>query len=324
MTEPLLSVIMPVYNAERYVKQAIFSILDQSYKNLEFIIIDDGSTDKSLQVIESIRDDRIKLVKSGTNKGQIYTRNLGLQLAEGDYISQFDADDIAYPDKFKKQISFLERNKEIGMLGAWVKFIDKNGNRMKGGWKLKAKPEIIPSIMLFKNYFLQSTVVYRKDCIKMFSYREGFEVAEDYMIWLEIIEQFKCWNLQEYLVDYRIHSESVMNTLPLRRLEMERKLFRWQFDKLGIDITDNEMELHLLIKNDEPIKSIDTLKQIESWLLKIDDKNREVLIYDPKILSRVLFNRWLKVCLKASSIHFIMMYAFLTSKIGVQLLRSYL
>ncbi len=118
----------------------------------------------------------------------------------------------------------MERNKEIGMLGAWARFIDRNGNRLKGGWKLTAKPETIPSIMLFKNYFLQSTVVYRKDCIEKFSFKEGFDVGEDYMIWLEIIEQYKGWNIQEYLVDYRIHSESVINSLPLRKLQMDKSL----------------------------------------------------------------------------------------------------
>lgn len=315
---------MPVYNADRYVKLAINSILNQSYTNLELIIIEDGSSDDSLQIIESIVDDRIRLIKNGTNRGQIYTRNLGLDIANGDYVTMFDADDIAYADKFEKQIRFLEKNEHISMLGTWARFIDKNGNRLKGGWKLRARPDKIPSIMLFKNYFLQSTVVYRKECIKNFSFKKGFEIAEDYMIWLEIIERFKSWNLQEYLVDYRIHESSVINSHPIEKLQMDQEIFKWQFEKLGIEFTENELQLHLLIRNDEPIKSYSTLKQIESWLLKIEDKNNEVLIYNRKWLSHIIFNRWLKVCMKASGLHFKMIYALLSSKINVQFVKSYL
>ena len=240
MSDPLLSVIMPVYNAETYVKDAVTSILNQTYKNLELIIIEDGSTDNSLQILESIKDNKILLVKNGINRGQIYTRNLGLKMAKGEYIGMFDADDIAYPDKFKLQIDFLKKNEDYGMIGSWAKFIDEEGERLNGSWKLRAKPGMIPPIMLFKNYFLQSAVVYRKDCISKFSFKEGFDVGEDYKIWLEIIADFKTWNFQKYLVDYRVHKSSVMKSYPRKKNQTERLLFKQQLTKLGIDVNENE------------------------------------------------------------------------------------
>ena len=314
---------MPVYNAERYVKDAVASILNQTYRNLELIIIEDGSTDNSIQELESIKDDRIKLVKNGVNRGQIYTRNLGLKLAKGEYIGMFDADDIAYPDKFKLQINFLEKNEDYGMIGSWAKFIDEDGKRLRGSWKLRAKPDMIPSIMLFKNYFLQSAVVYRKDCISKHSFKEGFEIAEDYIIWLEIIEKYKTWNLQKYLVDYRIHKGSITKRKPERKLQVERILFNQQLIKLGIEATKDELNLHLLIRDARPIKTTSTLKQIEKWLLKIVDRNEDELIYNRKMHARVIFNRWLKVCKKASGLRFKMIYTLFTSRIFYMFVKSF-
>jgi len=314
---------MPVYNAERYVKDAVASILNQTYRNLELIIIEDGSADNSLQKLESIKDDRIILVKNDVNRGQIYTRNLGLKMAKGEYIGMFDADDIAYPDKFKLQINFLKKNEDYGMIGSWAKFIDEDGKRLRGSWKLRAKPDMIPSIMLFKNYFLQSAVVYRKDCISKYSFKEGFEIAEDYIIWLEIIEKYKTWNFQKYLVDYRIHKDSITKREPERKLQVERILFNQQLVKLGIEATKDELNMHLLIKNNMPIKKINTLRQIEKWLLKIEDRNEDELIYDRKMLARVIFNRWLKVCKKASGLRFKMIYTLFTSRIFYMFVKSF-
>ncbi len=195
MSVPFLSVIMPVYNAGDFVAQAIQSILDQTYRDFELIIINDGSIDKSKAVIKSFDDNRIKYFENENNSGIVYSRNKGLKLAKGEYIGMFDADDIAYPEKFSEQILFLEDNKDFGMVGSWAKFIDEKGNQLPGSWKLKAQPEMIPAIMLFKNYFLQSAVLYRKECISKFSFRDGFEIGEDYAIWLEIISEFKTWNL---------------------------------------------------------------------------------------------------------------------------------
>ena len=323
MSEPNLSVIMPVYNAERYLREAIRSILDQTFDNLEFIIIEDGSTDNSLTVIQSIKDERIRLYKNEGNLGIVYSRNKGLSLAKGKYIGMFDADDVAYPEKFEEQISFLENNRDFGMVGSWVKFIDEKGKRLPGGWKLKAPPEKIPSIMLFKNYFLQSAVLYRKDCISKFSFRDGLDILEDYMIWLEIVSEYKAWNLNKTLVNYRIHGGSVTKSKSGEMQAKEKKVFKMQLLELGIDPTNLELELHLLIRDDKPVTEINTLKSIEKWLLKIIIRNEDLEVYDYKILIKVIFNRWMKVCYKASGLHFKMLYFFFTSEIFLLYIKSY-
>lgn len=323
MPDPVLSIIMPVYNAKRYVGKAIKSVLNQTFDNLELIVIDDGSSDNSLAQIQSISDDRIKLFRNDKNRGIVYSRNKGLSLAKGDFIGMFDADDIAYPEKFKEQVSFLQQNKDYGMIGSWANFIDKNGNRLPGSWKLKAPPEMIPSIMLFKNYFLQSAVLYRKECISRFLFRNGLDILEDYMIWLEILSEFKAWNLQKPLVHYRVHDGGVTKRKSKEMLTKEKKVFKMQLLELGIDPTDRELDLHLLTRNDNPVSDIKTLQSIEIWLLKILGRNEDLKVYNHKMLIRVIFNRWLKVCYKASKLHFKMIYRLLNSKLTFLFLKSY-
>lgn len=314
---------MPAYNAGNFIEQAVQSVLDQTYENFELIIINDGSTDNSKAVIESFDDSRIKYFENGENSGIVFSRNKGLKLAQGEYIGMLDADDVAHPEKFEKQIAFLAQNKDFGMVGAWAKFIDEEGKRLPGGWKLKAKPEMIPSIMLFKNYFLQSAVLYRKECIEKFSFREGFDILEDYLIWLEILREHKAWNLPEYLIDYRLHPGGVTKMHQEEKTEKEKKVFRIQLEELGIDATEQEMELHLLIRDDTTITNTGTLKSIEEWLLKIIASNEALGVYDPKMLARTVFNRWAKVCFKASRLHLQMLYQFLRSKIFFIFIKSF-
>lgn len=315
MPHPILSVIMPVYNSGSYVRGSILSILDQTFDNLELIVINDGSTDNSLIEMQSVKDKRLKLYQNDRNRGIVYTRNKGLKLARGKYIGMLDADDIAYPEKFAKQIAFLEQHLDFGMVGSWARFIDEEGEPLPGGWKLTASSEMIPSIMLFKNYFLQSAVVYRKECIDQFVFREGFDILEDYLIWLEILKGYKAWNLQEYLVDYRVHQESVTKKHKAEKREKEKQVFRMQLNELGIDASDFELELHLMIRDNNPVNEINILKSTEKWLLKIHQQNTELKVYDQKMLTKVIFGRWLKVCYKASHLHFKMLHCLVTSKL---------
>jgi len=315
MSVPTLTVIIPVYNASRYLSDAITSILSQTCRNLELVIINDGSTDNSMQVVQSFPDDRIRYFENEKNRGIVFSRNRGVKEARGAFVGMLDADDIAYPEKFEKQIAFLKENPEFGFVGSWARLIDENGNRLKGGWKLKASPGKIPSIMLFKNYFLQSAVLYRKTCLQEYSFADGFDILEDYLIWYQILKKYKGWNLPEYLTDYRVHSGSVTRHRKQERIEKEKKVFKIMFDDIGLHASKEELELHMLIREGLPVDSPETLKALENWLLKILYQNSKSKVYDPSALTRVIINRWLKVCSKISSVSFKSMHICLSSKL---------
>lgn len=316
MPSPTLSIIIITYNTGEFISQAIRSVLYQTHKNFELIIINDGSTDNTKTIVEAFDDSRIKYFENEKNEGIVYSRNKGLELAKGEYIGMLDADDIAYPEKFEKQIDFLEKNNDFGMIGSRVKFIDKNGKKLPGSWKLKASPEMIPSIMLFKNYFLQSAVLYRRECVRQYSFKTDFKIGEDYLIWFDILKKWKAWNLQQYLVDYRIHNESITNKFKEEKLEKEKSVFKIILDDLNINPSDEELETHLLIRDNRPINDLATLKLVEKWLLIILEHNKGIGRYDQKMLTKVVFNRWLKVCFKSKKLHFTMLYNFVKSELS--------
>ena len=294
----LLSVVMPVYNAEKHLGYAIQSVLNQTHKNLELIIINDGSTDKSREIAGSFYDSRIRYFDNETNSGIVFSRNRGVELSMGDFIGMVDADDVVYPEKFEKQINFLSKNPDFGLVGSWVKFIDDNGNRLPGSWKLNAPAEMIPSIMLFKNYFLQSAVLYKNECLKAFSFSKGYDIVEDYLIWYQMLKKYKGWNLNDYLVDYRIHNNSITKRRKQRMACLDKNIFKIQFKDLGINASEEEIELHLLIKGDDSIYKTDTLLSIEKWLKKLEVHNKLHKRYNQKYFSRTIGNRWLKACIK--------------------------
>ena len=306
---------MPVYNREQYIKKAVESILNQTFTDFEFIIVNDGSTDKTLEILQSFDDKRIKIINNETNKGIVFSRNRGIKAAKAEFIGMFDSDDVALPEKFEIQLKFLKENPEFGMVGAWVKWIDENDKILKGKWKLSRPSIEIPAIMLFRNYFIQSSVLIRKEVLPEGLYSKGLEIGEDYKMWFEVSLKHKVTNIHQYLVLYRMHSENISITSDMK-LENTKKLFKYIFKTLEIEPSEVELDAHSRIKNNKKIRTIEELEQIEKWLLKISNQNKKLGNYDQKILQKVIFNRWLKVCNKSKSLHFKMLKKLLFSPLS--------
>ena len=316
MKIPGLSIIMPVFNREKYIEETVLSLLAQSFDDFELIIIDDGSTDNSLRIINSFHDPRIKIIENHQNKGIVYSRNAGLKIAKGNFIAPFDSDDIALPDKFEKQIKFLNENPDFGMVVSWVKLIDSKGNPLRKKWKLDADPESIPANLLFRNYFAQPAVVIRKQAVPKGGYKTGYDVGEDYRMWVDIAKKYKTYNLPEYLVYCRQHNDNVSYGSKTKNTKYEHLIYSYLFNRLEIKVDDNVLNSILLIKNDMAIKKKEELSAIENLLVLILKQNKKLNVYNQKQLIKVVSNRWLKVCLKSKYLHFNMLALFLTSKLS--------
>ena len=186
---PDISVIMPVYNGGLYLKEAINSILSQSFKNFELIILNDASTDNSEEVIVSFSDKRIHYVKNESNVGLIKTLNKGLSLAQGKFIARMDQDDISLPNRFQKQINFLNHHPEINVVSSKLIFIDEKGND-KDYWNDDYETTTIDEI---KNYMPKlncighPTVMVRAETMKYFGYNKLLEYSEDWGLWLTLL-----------------------------------------------------------------------------------------------------------------------------------------
>jgi glycosyltransferase involved in cell wall biosynthesis len=212
---PKISVIMSVYNCDKYVREAILSILDQSFSDFEFIIINDGSTDKSREIIESIKDERVILINN-QNKGLTKSLNEAVKLSKGEFIARMDADDISLKDRFEKQINFLNLNLDISMCGAWADFIDADENFLKT-YKRPITDKEIKKKIIFHNPFIHSTVMIRKEIFsKVGLYNESFRFAQDYELWTRVVSKFKTANLSEVLLKYRVLNESITKSKNLK------------------------------------------------------------------------------------------------------------
>lgn len=209
---PLVSVVMPVYNAEVFVEDAIRSVLRQSYGNFELIIIDDRSTDRTYEILKGFQavDPRIRLTRLPSNRGIISALNQGLKAAQGKYIARMDADDISLPQRFSKQVAYLEAHPEIGILGCGVQNIDHTG-KLSFIPTLLSDPLQVRWYVFFGSPFYHPTVMIRKSLLDQFSlaYDPAHQHGEDYGLWARLLSHSQGDNLPEVLLYYRIHPESL-------------------------------------------------------------------------------------------------------------------
>ena len=207
---PRVSVLMPAYNVEKYVGEAIESILNQTFTDFEFIIINDGSTDNTAKIIKEYakKDKRIRFIDNKKNQGLIAVLNQGLDLCTGEYIARMDSDDISLPERFAKQIEYMDNHHECGVCGTFGKVFLENG---KKGWIWKEPIDVLICDLLKRNQLIHPTVFIRKDIIDKYNlrYNKDYKHAEDYAFWLELIKHTKIHNLSDILLNYRIHSNNI-------------------------------------------------------------------------------------------------------------------
>lgn len=201
---PLVSVILPVYNGLPYLEEAVNSVLSQSFRNFELIIVNDGSTDGSELVIENFTDKRIHLFQQ-ENRGLAVTLNRAISLSRGKYIARQDQDDVSFPFRFERQVQFLDANQDVGMVGAgaeiWV-----GHNRTNRLLSHPAENAVLKFELLFDNHFVHSSVMIRRsvfDNIGCYSEVASRQPPEDYELWSRVMKEYKLANLPDVLVAYR-------------------------------------------------------------------------------------------------------------------------
>lgn len=289
MKEEKISVLMAVYNGEKYLKSAIDSILNQTYKNFELLILNDGSTDLSVSIIEEYTDARIKLYHNEINKGLIYTRNRLLQLATCDLIAIMDCDDISHPQRLEKQIVFLNNNSDVVLCGTFGEIIDEN-NIFLG---IKVMPEknkyLINIEMLFKNQFIHSSVVYYKEiAINMggYSFING---CEDYGLFSKMSLKYRLANIDEFLVQYREHNQGISKTNFDTISKGEKQISINLFERFKLTETMENLSFNIL--KDRYETQDDFL--VNSYFKELFYKNKYLNFYEPNFFWKVILKYWL-------------------------------
>lgn len=300
---PLVTVLMPVYNGEKYLEEAIESILNQTFRDFEFLIIDDGSTDKSAEIIASFNDARIRMERNEINLGLIKTLNKGFRLSKGKYIARMDCDDISLPKRLSAQTSFMEKHPKIGICGSWVKII---GLEQKFINKYPQNHEEARAYLLFNTPFAHPAVIIRKEIIEknQLEYNENYKHAEDYELWSKIIEHTRISNIPKVLLHYRIHTESASKKNSSIQAENSNRIRLKLLKQLNINATPAELDIHRRFIRPDYLNPKDFISQLEAWFNRILLSNKKEKKYEQNSLAIVVSSRWLNACDANASLGF--------------------
>lgn len=300
-SSPMVTVVMPVFNGEKYLRYSVESILRQTYTNFELLIINDGSTDRSFEIVKSYHDPRIRFIDNKKNLGLIDTRNLGLREARGNYIALLDSDDVTYPTRLVEQVAAMENDPDLTLLGSWIYCIDEHGNRLNNmAWQPQVSSDRIPSALLFENCFATSSIFIRKSALPATRYRDEYPLAEDYDLYVRIAQKSKIANLPRFLSCYRTHGESISKKKSQQMEECVRNIISCQLESIGIKATKREMDVHRhIIWPTLPCDAL-LIEEAELWLRKLYAANSKTGNFRESYFEAELCDRWFALCNNSS------------------------
>ncbi|MBW7675615.1 glycosyltransferase family 2 protein [Chryseobacterium chendengshani] len=319
---PKISVVMPVYNGEKYLKEAIDSILNQTLIDFELLIINDGSSDHTESIVKSYMDDRIVYLKNEQNIGLIKTLNKGLDLARGEFIARMDQDDISLPERFEKQISVLEKNPEIGVCGTWFTLFRENQED-----QIIKHPESNDSIkigLLTSCLVGHPTVMIRKMAIGDYRYDINYQAAEDYELWTRLIKITGFHNIQESLLRYRFHHTN-MSVLENSVQVINSKMITGnQLQYIDISNSEENIDLcrDLLGAAPKFRYTNDEFRNLLTFANKLEFQNSKKKVYDEEKFRGIINKRLIEVFNKTANQNFSTLTFLLKNRKEIILQRS--
>lgn len=284
---------MPVYNGEKFLREAIDSILRQTFQDLELILIDDGSHDSSAEIIAAYDDPRIVLINNDRNMGLPHVRNQGLDASRGEYIAWLDCDDTSLPERLEKQVNFLDAHPQVGVCGAWVRIIGGKSDMIA---QYPSDPEYVRANLLFNNCLANSTVMMRAACTRDIGLRFDLShhLSQDYGLWVRIPRPWQITNLPEVLTIYRLHPGQVTETYKQKQMNIAWEIQQGQLSDLGVFPNEEERTIHVglsyLIPN--TFENPDILPVVSRYINQLHKANQEQKLYSKKSLQKVLLEKW--------------------------------
>jgi glycosyltransferase involved in cell wall biosynthesis len=302
MSNPRITVLMAVYNSEQYVREAIESILNQSFHDFEFLIIDDGSTDSSPSILAeyAARDPRIVLAPNEGNIGHANSLNKGLKMARGEYIARMDSDDISLPDRLLRQVAFMDAHPNIGICGTWLRFF----GRINQNWCLPQDDTEIRCYMFFDSPLAHPTVMMRRRIIvdHDLAYKQEYDPAEDYALWSEAAKFTAFANLPEVLFLYRAHDSQLTSVRQTTMFAAAHRVRLNQLLQMDINVTDEIANFHpQIIKFGECITK-NVVTKADAWIQELELANQQTKLFPEPAFSERLHLQWYYLCLSATKL----------------------
>ena len=303
LRDPAVTVLMAVYNGEAFLREAVESILAQTFRDFELLVIDDGSVDGSADIVASCADPRVRLVRNGKNLGLIATLNRGIELARGTYIVRMDCDDVSLPERLQRQVEFMETHPEVGVCGVWyLEF----GDGVRRITRCAPDHDSIRCGTLFNPVVGHPTVILRRELLLKYGlrYDPDFGHAEDYRLWAEALRYCRFANIPEILLHYRLHPGQVTTVHAQQQMASAGRVRRSLLQELGLDPTPEEFEIHQMLSAltrpvDFPVQHLpvpEQLARIDAWLCKLKRANDVGAVYPEPQFTRMLVERWVGVC----------------------------
>jgi glycosyltransferase involved in cell wall biosynthesis len=290
--KPVITVFMAVYNGSRYLKQAIDSVLSQTFSDFELLIINDGSTDNSAEIIDGYSDSRIRVLHNDGNKGLVFTRSRGVLEASGEYFAILDCDDIAVSNRLEMQYDFFCKNPDVALCSGRALLIDENNNSLKESPIITGDKNVS---LLFGNFLINSAVMIKTDVIKSVGSYRANAPAEDYDLGLRISENYQIATIDNILVKYRIHENNISLSNLDGLQQVEKNILSDFHSRLKIESNKKRVELHhSLISGKMNDFSIVEYNDFLVDLIKNVNLTNKYNTYE---LRKALFNKWVEVLL---------------------------
>jgi glycosyltransferase involved in cell wall biosynthesis len=292
---PTISVIMPVYNVERYARRAVDSVLGQSYRDFEFIVINDGSTDGTREILASYGDERLNIQDNARNLGYVLSLNRGLALARGKYIARMDGDDVSLPDRFASQVRFLNEHGDVGVCGSRVETIGHGGGVV---WRPPCDHPDIVCNSLFESTLYHPTVMIRREVLEQsgLEYDNSYYGAEDFRLWVQLSRRTRLANLDVVLLYYNRHETQVSRKQSATQLDSANRVRGNQLSEFFGGVSETDRELHNLIgrRDQEGIRG--RKREALRWLQKLKVLNQGTGAFPEPAFSQCLERkeRWVR------------------------------
>ncbi len=291
---PKVSVIMPIYNAEKYVKGTIECILTQTFEDFELILINDHPTDLTLDIVRSIKDDRIRIIDNDKNRGIAYSRNRGLKEAKGEYIALMDDDDLSPNYRFKFEVEYLDEHPEIAAIGGGFRIIDENNEFVSGVTPTLQNPNYVKAQLMFYCTMYNGSTMFRRNIVEKHNilYKDDCLGMEDYRFWVEYSLYGKMTNTTDALLYWR-QAPTTETIKVLNNKEKEREVVfagiqRYAIESNGFKLTEREievftnsfMELKVKQENKESLKELfEVLKKMIVQAREMGKENANEIMY---------------------------------------------
>jgi glycosyltransferase involved in cell wall biosynthesis len=293
---PSVTVLMPLFNGEKYIRQAVESILVQTWPDFELLIIDDGSTDAGPEIVSALHDHRIVMLRNERNMGVAATLNRGLDVARGRLIARMDADDISLPDRLERQVRFMDGHPLVGISGGWVRLF--GGGELPYTCRVPSDCDDVAAYMLFENSLWHVTAIMRKSAMIQASlqYDSNFSRSEDYDLWTRANSFYPLANIGHTLVQVRRHKGSVTRTNWDEMTRQTEVIQARLLASMGLHLSSNEIAFHHRVGRGYRLENLEEVYKAEKWLFTILSSNKSTSVYSNISLKRAVSEVWFRLC----------------------------